>query len=54
MHNSWIKLTDYRYNSLLVHEVQCPLCKHKETYTGDRIPRACYVCDTKLIDKEAA
>lgn len=48
--SNWIKLEDHNYNGLLVHEVKCPCCKLKETYT-DRIPRTCYICDTKL--KEA-
>lgn len=49
--SNWIKLEDHAYNGLLVHEIKCPICKFKETYTGSKIPRSCYICDTKL--KEA-
>ena len=50
--DKWIKLEDHNYNGLLVHEISCPVCKYKETYTGSKIPSNCYICDTKL--KEAA
>lgn len=50
--DKWIKLEDHNYNGLLVHEVKCPCCNHKETYTGSKIPRACYICERSL--KEAA
>jgi hypothetical protein len=49
--SNWIKLQDYKYNGLIVHEVRCPVCRLKETYIGSKIPRSCYICDTKL--KEA-
>ena len=48
---NWIKLPTHNYKGLTVHEVSCPVCKLKETYT-DRIPTECYICGIKL--KEAA
>jgi hypothetical protein len=49
--SNWIKLEDHACNGLIVHEIRCPVCRLKETYIGSKIPRSCYLCDTKL--KEA-
>lgn len=47
----WIRVSDVQINGLLVHEIKCPVCKHKETYHFD-YPKSCYVCDTPLEEIE--
>ena len=53
--NNWINTRTDNYTGLLVKEIACPYCKHKETITKESIiPRRCYVCDRELKYKEAA
>ena len=47
----WIRVSDVQINGLMVHEIKCPVCKHKETYHFN-YPKSCYVCDTPLEEIE--
>lgn len=50
----WIQLPDKKYNDVIVHEVKCPVCKYKETYTNDKKPSDhCAVCEERLVIKNA-
>lgn len=40
----WQKLPDKEYQGLTVHEVKCPKCNYKETYTST-LPEKCYICE---------
>lgn len=40
----WIKMGDKKYNNLVIHEVKCPNCGHKETYHGDNVASSCFIC----------
>lgn len=54
--DSWLSVSDKIYTGLLVHEIRCPYCGHKETFTLNA-PRSCYICERSLslpIIKEVA
>lgn len=44
------------YPNVVVHEVRCPICNFRETYSGDTPPDKCYICESPLnmpkYDKE--
>lgn len=40
----WQRLPDKEYQGLTVHEVMCPKCKYKETFTSET-PKRCYICE---------
>lgn len=45
----WEKLTDKDYGfGVTVHEIRCPYCGYKETYTHGEAPSACYLCNNRL------
>lgn len=48
MNNKWIHVQDSEYNGMAVHEVKCPVCKHRETYHADRFPKKCLLCETVM------
>lgn len=45
---NWIELESKNYIGITVKEVECPVCKHKETYTTDNPTNSCYVCGTVM------
>lgn len=44
--NTWKVLPEYHYKNHVIKEVQCPVCKHKETYEK-YIPNYCYICEER-------
>lgn len=46
--NKWIHIGDTQYSHLVVHEVKCPVCGHRETYTNDGWPNRCLLCETEM------
>lgn len=46
---NWEKIRDYHYTQgPEVHEVRCPYCGFKETYTNSEPPAECYLCNERL------
>lgn len=48
----WIKIQDKEYGQVMVHEIRCPYCGYKETYTRTEAPSACYRCENRLETPE--
>lgn len=51
----WILVASKTYNvnpNIIVHEVECPVCGHCETFSGDNAPGECYVCEERRIMPE--
>ena len=45
---TWIELESKNYTGITVKEVECPVCKHKETYIFGDAPGSCYICGTVM------
>lgn len=43
---AWIRVRFFDNGQYRVHEIQCPKCRHKETYIG-WMPDRCYICDER-------
>lgn len=44
----WRMRPDYEYLGNVTHEVECPVCRYRETYSDYKgVPKSCYICDER-------
>lgn len=51
---NWENKPDYKtFNGRIIHEVMCPICKFKLTYSdAAKAPEWCYICEQPRAYKE--
>lgn len=44
----WRERPDYEFLGNVTHEVECPVCRYRETYSDYKgVPKSCYICEER-------